>query len=109
MSTFIILLAILVACYSVTAGSIGDYSNELSYHQDSLGDFGDHLDESHFPTDFHGGSSEHDHLFSAAVSDGHEFAGEEYSHKPVPGIDHGKGVISYSSFVMSNEISSTPT
>ncbi|XP_061398258.1 uncharacterized protein LOC133333963 [Musca vetustissima] len=100
-----------------------DFSDDLaksaSAQYESLGSLGDHLDESHFPTDF--GESHHqgneyaegsEHIeYGAPSSYDHEFHQPqhfEYSEhqfhsglhdfetKPVPGIDHGKGALSYS-------------
>ncbi|XP_073835414.1 uncharacterized protein [Musca autumnalis] len=129
----ILLLAITLLVGTSQAGVIGhydgksleshDFSDDLaksaSAHYESLGSLGDHLDESHFPSDF--GESHQkqgdeyaegsEHIEYGAPSYEHEFhEPQHYEHeslslhqhlhdfetKPVPGIDHGKGALSYS-------------
>lgn len=129
----ILLLAMTLLVGTSQAGVIGhydgkgvqshDFSDDLaksaSAQYESLGSLGDHLDKSHFPSDF--GESQHhhqgdeyaegsEHIEYGAPSYEHEFHQPqhfEYEHqfhselhdfdtKPVPGINHGKGALSYS-------------
>lgn len=133
-----LILSITLLAGSIQAGVIGghygghlnanveahDFSEGLaqseSSNYESLGSLGDHLQESHFPSDYghdyKGGEIEE----AAAASEHIEYAGFEHEHypqyehesigslhdihsdlhdfdtKPVPGINHGKGALSYS-------------
>ncbi|XP_017134677.2 filaggrin [Drosophila miranda] len=70
-----------------------DFSHEFSSSEhDQLGALGDHLGEESFPADY--GSSDAGEEYAEA-SELHSHYEED--HKPVPGIDHGKGAFSYSS------------
>lgn len=106
--------------HSSSASESHDFSeglaNSASSHYESLGSLGDHLDQSHFPSDFgesHQGdeySERSDHIEIGAPSFEHEhndFSQHNFEHdfhsalhdfdtKPVPGINHGKGALSYS-------------
>ncbi|KAI8124329.1 hypothetical protein FF38_03307 [Lucilia cuprina] len=128
MSPFTIVLSITLLAGSIQAGVIGghygghlnanaeshDFSEGLakseSSNYESLGSLGDHLQESHFPSDYG-----HDEA-SIAASEHIEYGGHEhfsqhesigsyhdihsdlhdFDSKPVPGINHGKGALSYS-------------
>ncbi|XP_075156415.1 uncharacterized protein LOC142229732 [Haematobia irritans] len=103
-----------------------DFSEGLeksaSSNYGSLGSLGDHLDQSHFPADF--GESQHGDEYAEGsehfeiphhevLEDHHDFHPHSFEHeslshhdihsdlhdfdtKPVPGINHGKGALSYS-------------
>ncbi|KAH8274206.1 hypothetical protein KR018_007769 [Drosophila ironensis] len=70
-----------------------DFSSEFDGSADAehLGSLGDHLSEEHFPADY---GSEGLGEEYAEASENHSHY--EDAHKPVPGIDHGKGAFSYS-------------
>lgn len=133
-SLFVIALACLVAC--AQAGVIHDDSYSSNDHQgsdieshdfsasetahfDSLGSLGDHLADSHFPSDFSDSHGLNDHEYEEAASEHIESYGDhnllqhdssfysslhndihgdilDFHSKPVPGINHGKGALSYS-------------
>lgn len=142
MSTLTIFLAITLLTGSIQAGVIGgdygehsdyeshDFSEGLSKSEsanyESLGSLGDHLEESHFPSDYAesykggeyeeaaasehieygggggGGYEEHEpqqhHFDHESYGSLHDIHSElhDFESKPVPGINHGKGALSYS-------------
>lgn len=103
--------------------SEGLEKSETSNYE-SLGSLGDHLQESHFPADYSEGAKGSEIEEATAASEHIEYGGggggyehQQYSHlgheslgslhdihsdlhdfdtKPVPGINHGKGALSYS-------------
>ncbi|KAM7350393.1 uncharacterized protein ACRADG_008995 [Cochliomyia hominivorax] len=143
MSPFTVILSITLLAGSIQAGSIGahygsqldasaeshDFSEGLqkseSSNYESLGSLGDHLQESHFPSDYAegakgsvieeaaaasehisygggGGGYEHQHYqqiehesLGGSLHDVHSEL-HDFDTKPVPGINHGKGALSYS-------------
>ncbi|KAH8419682.1 hypothetical protein KR009_000873 [Drosophila setifemur] len=62
--------------------------------QDHLETLGDHLSEDHFPADY--GSSDGGEEYAEASELHSHYEADHDDHKPVPGIDHGKGAFSYS-------------
>ncbi|BFG01844.1 uncharacterized protein DMAD_01499 [Drosophila madeirensis] len=71
-----------------------DFSHEFSSSEhDQLGALGDHLSEDSFPADYGSSSDAGEEYAEASEQHSHY----EEDHKPVPGIDHGKGAFSYSS------------
>ncbi|XP_065364413.1 uncharacterized protein LOC135957565 [Calliphora vicina] len=135
MSPFTIVLSITLLAGSIQAGVIGghygghlnaeshDFSEGLekseSSNYESLGSLGDHLQESHFPSDYGHETKGSEYEESAAAGSEHiEYGGHEhypqfehesigslhdihsdlhdFDTKPVPGINHGKGALSYS-------------
>ncbi|KAH8256634.1 hypothetical protein KR026_008674 [Drosophila bipectinata] len=79
-----------------------DFSSEVSSHEfggvsdgDHLGSLGDHLSEDHFPADYSSGGGGEEYAEASEIHSHYEEHHED-DHKPVPGIDHGKGAFSYS-------------
>ncbi|KAH8344621.1 hypothetical protein KR067_001652 [Drosophila pandora] len=80
-----------------------DFSSEVSSHEfggvsdaDHLGSLGDHLSEDHFPADYGSSADGGEEYAEASEIHSHYEDHHEDEHKPVPGIDHGKGAFSYS-------------
>lgn len=73
-----------------------DFSSEVSSHELDGVSLGDHLSEDHFPADYGSSSDGGEEYAEASEIHSHYEEHHEDDHKPVPGIDHGKGAFSYS-------------
>lgn len=101
----LLVLVLLLASQSCYGGLIelhdfgghDEFSGSL-HHLEPLsgGHLGEHYDFSHLTGDHEGGGHHYGELLT--LHDGHSLDyHDDYDVKPVPGINHGKGVLSYSS------------